>query len=158
LKGVELKGSLARDAKLLTEWDGRLSVDSKAGPLYAVWLRELQRVFYATHAPKELVPTLAALGGLPTMLAALESADPKWFGAANPKAARDKLLRETFERAVYEVAALPEEKQLKWGALHTATFRHPLASSGAGFAKAFDVGPFERPGDANTPNNTRHDD
>jgi penicillin amidase len=53
---------------------------------------------------------------------------------------------------------LPAARQEKWGALHTATFRHPLSTPGAGVPGAFDVGPFARPGDANTPNNTRHDD
>ena len=32
---------------LLTGWDGRLTVDAKAGPLYALWLRVLQDEFYA---------------------------------------------------------------------------------------------------------------
>jgi penicillin amidase len=142
---------------LLTEWDGRLSVDSKAGPLYAIWLGELQQAFYGPHVPKELAPILVSLGGLPHVLAVLEKPDAKWFGG-NPAAGRDKLLRETFAAAVGKLKKLPDAQQQRWGALHTATFAHPLATLDAGIAKAFNVGPFERPGDANTPNNTRHDD
>jgi penicillin amidase len=158
LKGVELKDeALEPYAKLLTEWDGRLTVDAKAGPLYAIWLRELQQAFYAPHAPKELTAALVALGGVPNMLAALEKPDAKWFGD-NANAARDKLVRDTFAAAVEKLKKLPDAQQRKWGALHTATFRHPLAARDPAYAKAFNVGPFERSGDANTPNNTRHDD
>jgi len=158
LKGLVLKdASLDPFAKLMTDWDGRLSVDAKAGPLYALWLRELQPAFYALQVPKELSSALASLNGLPTMLAALESADPRWFGT-DPKAARDKLLRETFTRAVEYLKKLPAVQQGRWGALHTITFRHPLAVLDPVMAKAFEVGPFERAGDANTSNNARYDE
>ena len=158
LKGVDFQDkTLQPYAKLLTGWDGRLSVDSKAGPLYAIWLRELQRAFYSPHVPKELASALESLGGLPNMLAVLEKPDAKWFGE-NPKAGRDTLLRETIASALGKLKKLPDAQQRQWGALHTATFKHPLATLDAGIAKAFDVGPFERPGDANTPNNTRYDD
>jgi penicillin amidase len=86
------------------------------------------------------------------MLTVLEKPDARWFGD-DPKAGRDKLLRETFVAAVAKLKKLPQEQQERWGALHTATFKHPLAGLDAGLAKAFNVGPFERPGDANTPNN-----
>ncbi len=159
LKGLDLRdATLEPFAKWLTDWDGRLSVDSRAGPLYALWLRELQPALYARHVPKDLVAPIVTLGGLPTVLAALENPDAKWFGAENPKAARDQFLCETFGAAVEKLKKLPEAHRQRWGTLHTATFKHPLAARDASFAKAFDVGPFERPGDANTPNNTRHDD
>lgn len=158
LKGLDLKdASLESFAKRLTEWDGRLTVDAKAGPLFALWLRELQQVFFAPHVPKELTSALASLSGLPTMLAALETADPRWFGT-DAKPARDKLLRETFARAVGQLKKLPPVQQERWGALHTITFRHPLSTIDPALAKAFDVGPFERSGNADTPNNTRYDE
>lgn len=150
LKEVDLQDpELAPYAKLLTGWDGRLDVDSCAGPLYAVWLRTLQEAFFSPHVPKELVPVLTSLSGLPVMLAALEGADPRWLGP-DPGMARDRLLRESFGRAVRQLKALPVADRERWGSLHTVTFRHPVAA-------AFDVGPFERPGDVNTPNNTRYD-
>lgn len=144
-------------AKWLTEWDGGLSVDSMAGPLFAIWLRELQNGFYSLHVPKDQIAALGSLGGLPNMLAALEKPDAKCFGE-NPKVGRDRLLRGTFSTAVFKLKKLPEAQQRRWGALHTATFRHPLAGLDSGIARAFNVGPFERPGDANTPNNTKYDD
>ncbi|MBA4062434.1 MAG: hypothetical protein C0501_01770 [Isosphaera sp.] len=158
LKGVDLKDEdLTPYAKLLTGWDGRLGVDAEAGPLYAIWLRELQHGLYGPHVPKELLASAVSLGGLPTALAALENPDARWFGA-DPTAARDQLLRETFAAAVGKLKKLPEGQQRRWGALHTATFEHPLGRLGAGVGTALDVGPFERPGDGNTPNNARHDD
>src|SRR5262249_34700324 len=158
LKEVDFQDkNLQPYVNLLADWDGRLSVDSRAGPLYAIWLRELQQAFYGPHVPKDLASTLVSLGGLPNMLAVLEKPDAKWFGG-NPKAGRDNLVRETFTSAVERMKKFPETQQQLWGALHTVTFKHPLATLDPGIAKAFNVGPFERPGDANTPNNTRYDD
>lgn len=158
LKEVDLKDeALEPYAKLLAEWDGRLSLDSKAGPLYAIWLPELQRGLYSPHVPKDLLSTAMSLGGLPTLLAALEKPDERWFGA-DPTAGRDRLVRETFATAVAKLKKLPVPKQDRWGALHTVTFRHPLTTRDPALAKVLNVGPFGRTGDANTPNNTRFDD
>ena len=60
--------------------------------------------------------------------------------------------------AINKILERGRDKKLRWGDLHTVTFRHPLASMMPEFAKAFNVGPFERTGDGNTPNNTRYDD
>jgi penicillin amidase len=163
LPGRELGRLLAkvdlRDADLkpfarrLTDWDGDLSVGSAAGPLYAAWLKELKDALYALHVPKGLHRSFGRLCGLPVLLEALETADPRWFGPG-AREARDRLVRETFARAVKRARGLPG----RWGAAHTVTFRHPLASRGAAFARAFNLGPLERPGDEFTPNNTRYDD
>jgi penicillin amidase len=53
---------------------------------------------------------------------------------------------------------LPPEQQQRWGALHQVTFKHPLSTWCPAAARLFNIGPFERPGDANSPNNTRYDD
>ena len=158
LKDVDLKdANLEPHAKLLTEWDGRRTVEAKAGPLYAIWLSVAQESLYGAHVPKDLIPALKSLGGAQTLLTALESGDPRWFGPKG-KAARDQFVRNTFARAVEQLKVLPAPQQERWGSLHTATFRHPLATLDPAVAKALNVGPFERAGDANTPNNTRHDD
>jgi penicillin amidase len=147
LKTVPIEDkALETYVRLLAEWDGRLTIDSRAGPLYAAWLKELQDAFYAPHAPKELKGALATLSGLPVMLEALENPSELWFGS-EPAASRDRLVRATFARAVEKAKKLPQ----RWGALHTVTFRHPLGSP-------FHLGPVERPSDGNAPNNTRYDD
>lgn len=146
-------------ADLMTGWDGNLSKDSPAGPLYAVWLQELQEDLYKRHVPKELLESVKLISGLPVMLEALEKPDKNWFGD-NPRESRDEMLRTTFGRAVERTQKrLPGNPLFwRWGKLHTATFNHPLATLGPEHAKAFSLGPIPRGGDAQTPNNTKHDD
>ena len=92
------------------------------------------------------------------MLAALEKPDPHWFGE-NPTAGRDQLVRETFatrRREAEEAARTPSNGAgARCTPPRSATRWRRAAPA---FAKAFNLGPFERPGDAHTPNNTRHDD
>jgi penicillin amidase len=154
LAKVDLRDpSLQPFARRLTGWDGGLSVEATAGPLYAAWLKELKEAMYSLHVPKELHKSFGPVCGMPVLLTALETADPRWFGRDAP-AARDRLVRETFARAVKRARGLPG----RWGTVHTVTFRHPLAALGAGHARAFNLGPLERPGDEYCVNNTRYDD
>src|SRR5262249_17227542 len=119
LKNLDLQDAkLVPFAKRLIEWDGKLALDSEAGPLYAVWLKALQDAFHELHVPKELRAKFGTLSGLPVMLAALENADTKWFGR-EAKAARDRMLRTTFAAAVEKVNALPAGLRQRWGELHT---------------------------------------
>lgn len=127
----------------LTDWDGRLSVDSTAGSLYALWFRALQDRFYEGFASGSLKSTS-------TLMHVLTTADPKWLGD-DAKAVRSRLLQEALAKAVKQLKALPAAQRERWGALHVAHFRHPLST-------AFDLTPVERPGDETTPNNTRYDD
>ena len=158
LKDVDLRDKdLEPYKKTLVEWDGMLTVESKAGPLFAFWLRELQHEFTAQNVSPELRPALATLDGPQVMLTALEELSLRWLGDDAEKG-RANLLRSTFARAVKQLKATPEAKRARWGAMHTATFRHPLATQDPAYAKAFNLGPIERPGDANTPNNARYDD
>src|SRR5262249_35863498 len=73
--------------ELLAGWDGVLSRESKAGPLYAVWLQELLAAFYSPHVPKQFRGFVTARHGVVVMLAALEKPDEFWFGK-NPVAGR----------------------------------------------------------------------
>ncbi len=145
--------------KLLAGWDGVLSKGSAAGALYAIWLQELQDGFYRVRLPEGLLEDGRSLSGLPVMLAALEKPSAAWFGQS-ARFERDRLVRTTFARAVGRAKALlgPDSTKWRWGKLHTATFRHPLAGLGPAHAQAFNLGPVERGGDAQTPNNTRHDE
>jgi penicillin amidase len=152
---------LAPYVKMFTGWNGVLTRETPAGPLYAAWLRELQDAFYGAHLGKEtaLLEGVRGLGGLPVMFAALEKPDKTWFGT-DPQAERDRLVRNTFAVAVTKVKKLLGDNPAtwSWGKLHTVTFRHPLSHLGPAYAKAFDLGLVPRGGDAQTPNNTRHDD
>lgn len=143
--------------ELLAGWDGVLSADSRAGALYGVWLRELLDGFYRPHVPARLLDFTASRGGVPGMLAALEKPDAAWFGD-RPTEGRDRLLRTTFRRAVGKLQQLlpGDDREWSWGRLHTTTFRHPLAALGPAYARAFDLGPVPRAGDAHTPNAATH--
>src|SRR5262245_20220373 len=156
LKDVDLKDkNLDAEKRLIVEWDSKLTVDSKAAVLFELWFRALQQEFAAQNVVPELRSAFNALNGPQVMLSAIEATDENLVGT---KTWRDEFLRTTFARAVKQLKALPESQSSRWGALHTATFRHPLATLDAKVAKAFNLGPIERPGDANTPNNTRFDD
>lgn len=157
LNDVKLDAERAQAAAALKNWDGHLSVDSPAGSLYALWQRELQAMFFQRQVSTEHVKLLNSLAGTPVLIAALTSADPRWLGE-NPVQQRDVLVRESFARAVRQWKQLPLEKQQRYGVLHQVTFRHPLSTIGPVAAKLFNLGPFERSGDVNTPNNTRSDE
>jgi penicillin amidase len=138
---------------LMARWDGVLSLDTPAGPLYAAWLDELLTEFYRPYVPKQLLGFVAGKSGVPGMLAALETPDRTWFGD-QPAVQRDRLLRETLTTAVGKVKSLlgDDPGRWSWGKLHVAVFRHPLSVLGPAYAKAFDLGPVPRPGDGYTPN------
>jgi penicillin amidase len=144
--------------KIMRAWDGSLSRESRAGVLYAYWFPELQDAVLRPHAPHALRKEVAAKVGLPTLLYALENPDAKWFGQ-DPVAARDRILATTFASSVAKAKSrFPNPHEMRWGAMHTATFRHSLASVNPLFANTFNIGPFERTGDGNTPNNTRYNE
>jgi penicillin amidase len=154
---VDVAGGLAH-VDLMKGWNGSLATDSSQAVVYAFWVKELQDAFYARHLDKKQAALAASLGGLPTMLDALEQLDARWLGKEAPEEVRRALVYPSFLKALEKWKSLPERQQKNWGALHTVTFRHPIAALSKAHAEAFNVGPFERPGDGNTPNNTRYDD
>ncbi|MBL8798322.1 MAG: penicillin acylase family protein [Planctomycetia bacterium] len=143
--------------KLLAGWDGELALTSQAGPLYGHWQRGLLDAFYKSQVPEKLVEFVRSRQGLEIMLTALEKPDAFWFGP-DPAAGRDALLRTTFAAAVkHTKAALGDDpKTWAWGKLHTTTLRHPLASKGEAYAKAFNLAPTPKAGDGSTPNAAGH--
>ncbi len=145
---------------ILKKWDGDLRRDSAAGVIYAALLRELiERLYPRAGADRRTTEALKSLTNISVMLAALEKPTPLYFNSISPELDRDKFLQTTFEIAVLRTARQlgTDVNQWRWGKLHTVTFHHPLEKLGPEYAKAFNLGPVERPGDANTPNNTRHD-
>jgi penicillin amidase len=145
------------DPKIMRGWHGVLDRNSSQAVFYAMWLPVLQDAVYSRHVPKELVKEVAAKSGLPTLLRVLHEPTEQWFGP-NPVAKRDEILISTFNTTMKEFEKRWKWPKLpRWGDFHTATFRHPLEKMSPDYAKAFNVGPFKRTGDANTPNNTRYD-
>ena len=159
LNGVELPKELDSFATLLRQWDGHLSKDSAAAPLYSVWLQELMDGFYGMRISKDLRTERGDLRHIATLLQRLNQPGAAVFGP-DPVKARDELLRQTFSTAVSRTQKLwgADPTKWRWGQVHTATLRHPLANLGANYEQAFNLGPVERSGDSHTPNNTRYNE
>jgi penicillin amidase len=154
-KEVEVNGAeLQPFITMIRDWDGDLASDSPAGAIYGLWLQELLNEFYRPHVPAKLLDFATARSGVPVLLAALEKPDAAWFGE-RPAESRDQLLRTTFRRAIDRLQKMPADART-WGGLHTTTFRHPLATLGPEYEKAFNLGPVPRAGDAHTPNAASH--
>lgn len=149
----------ASGLKLLTAWDGNLSRESAAAALYSVWLQELMTRFFALHLPNDLKLERGDLRSHPVLVNNLLQPQAATFGP-EPEAARDRLLTESLAAAMTRTKKLlgDDEQQWKWGRLHTATFRHPLATLSPAHEQAFNLGPVPRSGDSTTPNNTRAND
>ena len=128
--------------KLLGDWDGTMAKDSQAAPLYVFWLQELRKGFYGPKTPEHLIEAASARNGIVQMLAELTKPTSAWFGP-DPVAKRDRLVRETFDRAVGRAKqALGEDPGAwAWGKLHHVWFRHPCSQLGPAYSEAFDVGP-----------------
>ena len=159
LKTVTPSAELSAFVKRFTAWNGEMRRESAAAALYSIWMQELQTDFYALRLPKESQSERADLRKLPVMLAHLAKPEA-WLFGAEPVQARDELLQRTLSRAVVRANQLLglELSHWNWGALHTVTFRHPMAGLGPNYERAFNLGPIGRPGDSTTPNNTRAND
>lgn len=149
----------AKFVDLLAEWNGNLSRESAAAALYSVWLQELMQRFFALHLPSDLKLERGDLRSHPVLVQNLRQPQAATFGS-EPVIARDRLLRETLAAAIQRTQKLlgDDPRQWQWGRLHTATFRHPLATLSPAHEQAFNLGPVARSGDSTTPNNTRASD
>lgn len=139
--------------KLLVGWNKELTKDSGAAALYVVWERRVNEGLAANRVPAAFAREYA---GQATRLLVPRMTSPSadWFGA-NPAAGRDKLLLVALGAAVTEVKGLlgADMSQWKWGALHAATFRHPLATAPES-RTLLNIGPIPRAGYALTPFST----
>jgi penicillin amidase len=120
-------------------------------------MQDLLDGFFRPHVPAASLEYARSRGGVALMMTALEKPERAWFGDP-PADGRDRLLRQTFARAVKRAKALlpADMNQWAWGKLHTMTFRHPLASLGPAYDKAFSLPPVGRPGDGLTPHAASH--
>jgi penicillin amidase len=132
--------------KLLADWDHILSKDSAAALLFEVWLQKLKVRYLSSQVSPEHLTLVSANLGLWTVIRLLLEA---------PGDLRERVFLESLEEAWKETQQLAGEDLAawRWGKLHTITFRHPLARTGARKA-VFDRGPVERGGDSYTPNAT----
>ncbi|NQT11235.1 MAG: penicillin acylase family protein, partial [Planctomycetes bacterium] len=150
---------LERFVTLMTAWDGALTKDSPAAPLYAIWLGELKRGFFGPKTPKHLIKAAADRNGIAEMLGQLTDPTEAWFGDGAARK-RDQLVRATFARAVRKTQeALGDDPSgWAWGRLHHVLFEHPLAELGPAYAEAFNIGPVPSGSGPYTPDQARYDE
>ncbi|GBQ85890.1 penicillin acylase family protein [Gluconobacter albidus] len=119
---------LAAEAALLKAWNGRVDASSAAAALYEVWWTRLERALHALIIPPALHDLLPGPVNATVQLSLFQSPDAR-FGA-DPVSARNRMLVEQFREAVQELRKRlgPLPAAWRWGALHTITLRHPLAS------------------------------
>ncbi len=134
------------EVRMLKSWDCVLHRDSAAAALFELWSSELpSRVAAAEVAPKDR-DWVARNLGLPALLQRLRDLSPE---------ARRRILEEALTAALERGRELlgKDLSAWRWGRLHTARFRHPLATDEER-RRLFDLGPLERGGDGHTPNAT----
>jgi len=144
--------------KVLANWDAVLTPECQAGPLYALWLRTLTKTLFAKHVAGPQL-TFVRSRGVPVLLAALDRPTEFWFGP-EPAQGRAEFLRKTFQEAVAETEKLfPRGRETwKWGQVHVARFKHPLADQQPVYAEVFNPAAVPRPGDGFTPNAASHNE
>ncbi len=136
-------------ADLLTGWDGTLGRNSAAAALYEVWVAKLAARLVA-GVPESLRPALQR-GFRPARLAALlRQPTAAWFGP-EPRPGRDAALLASLGEAVTELKSKlgADAAAWRWGALHQATFIHPLSTTDERKA-LFDLPPMALGGDGTT--------
>ena len=150
LEALELSDpELASAQQLLSEWPGTVEPDSAAAGLYVAWegalTEQMAETMVAGDLDAALLAQYARRAGT-TLLGAVIQPTTFWFGD-DPEAGRDVVLAEALKVAVEEFRGrLATDMQTwRWGELHTALFRHPLATGGQ-TRMLFNIGPFQRGG------------
>jgi penicillin amidase len=143
---------------MLAEWDGDLTVSTRGGPLYAVWIERLTAEMYGLHPGFPIIQDRGDLRRLHVVIPHLLEPDEAWFGI-DAVARRNALLQKTLASAVKQVKPwLGDDPSLwSWGRLHQCVFHHPLETLGSEVAGTFNLGPVARGGDSSTPMYTGYD-
>jgi len=165
-----------RAIALLSGWDGTLSKDSARAALYETWLPRLSTAVAGAITPEADRTHMTSVGNgrLFELLVASGLADrPAWWGhwtdgrpggtpsatlapdATHRAALAAALTGPTLVEAWRELAKRlgPDPGQWAWGKIHTASFRHGLASTPAE-QQLMNTGAVPRGGDGTTPNAT----
>jgi penicillin G amidase len=119
--------ALAEGLRLLKAWDHRATADSAGAALFEVWMtKHLGRALIAKTVPEA---GRAAIGTPDVIAIVTYLENPDGALGADPKAARDAILRESLKAAVDEVRQLlgPDAASWAWGKLHHAQFEHGLS-------------------------------
>jgi penicillin amidase len=159
LAGVrDIDPALRPYVEIMSRWDGALTKESAAGAIYGHWLRELTHDFLRWKVPEKLLDEIADRSNISSLLAELHEPSAAWFGD-QPSAARDRLLVESFARAVNKTKTmLGDDANLwQWGRVQQVHLKHPLHKLGSAYVEAFNVGPIPTESGPFAPNQARWD-
>lgn len=137
-------------AAMLTGWDATVARDSAPAALYEIWVAKLPGALLGDRVPETVKPMVAGRLALEKVIELLREPSPRWFGD-DPRAGRDAVLWKSLTDAVAEAKEKlgADPAKWRWGALHRATFRHPLSTDNERRA-LFDLPPVELGGDGDT--------
>jgi penicillin amidase len=150
LEPLTLDGPRGRARRLLLDWNRTIVRGSPAAALYVIWERQLAHHLVGDRLDRHLKPEFLARESA-FIVPALVRPSREWFGDGAPARARDRLLAAALGAAIAdaESALGTDWTSWDWGRLHTATFRHALATTDS-LASRFNVGPIVRDGYATT--------
>jgi penicillin amidase len=139
-----------RARQLLVGWDKNMLRTSTAAVIYATWEQKALELLIADKIDHSLAAEYVARG-TDVLVPALTKPIAAWFGAGGAKT-RDALIIEALTAAVSTLKTElgPNLSDWRWGAVHSATFRHPLGVDAATSA-LFNIGPIPRDGYGLTP-------
>ena len=131
------------EVQRLARWDYHMSRDAIQPVWFQAWVAALGDQVFEPRIPAAARGTIDKRWDLPTLIALLRVPDAA-FGA-NPAAARDAAMLAALDTAAIRVAKAygADSAGWRWGALHQASFPHPLSH-------AFDLPSVSRGGDGNT--------
>jgi penicillin amidase len=155
LSGLTARSEPAERARrTLLGWNHVLDRDSPAAGIYEAWYRRLTDNVAAVVMP---APARAAMRGLPTWRLVQWLTAPSGDFGPVPTAGRDSLLVRSLDEAVQELTKRfgPDQGGWQWGRYHYVRLQHPMSAALDSSTRArFEVGPWPRGGDSNTPGAT----
>lgn len=158
--GAAAGGDAAKAAALLRGWDYRMTRGSVAASMYEVTAGTLARETLEPVLGKKLYSVyegnMDASAIFSVLINLTSDPQPPFFGATSQSdvgARRDAAVAKALADAYAQLRAArgSDTAHWTWGALHTATFAHPLASVSP-LNLIFGVAPVQRPGDNTTIN------
>lgn len=138
--------------KLLTAWDGNLTIDSPAAAIYETWAnKHLGRAVVARVTP-EAARGIVGGGHLEAIVRYLENPDTRL--GPNPREARAEVMLQSLKAATDELEQRlgPDPHKWAWGRLHVAHWEPAVSVLADPQLKAqMTVGPLPTPGSGSTP-------
>ena len=159
--GARPQTDLTRRAQaLVREWSGALAADSDAAAVVETWfMRMLEKTFADKLGPKLYARYLEEGRADFALYQLLSRADDPWLSAVGDPTVtgRDALATLALNAAVGDLIDRfgTDPMKWRWGAMHTITFKHPLAVGPLGLL--LNIGPLQRAGDGYSLNNGAYD-